>query len=181
MADIVNLIEYKIETRGKRIFAPWKKRFREDFDYFTRLSDLPDKVLYSLANAKGSEAALREIVMATLDMGSVSRFPFLSDDEQRLASKIVLFLKAQIFFEIMFRLGWIVEYPYRRHSLTAMVENRGKGRELEIRATPVLSDSLGESSNYEKLSPELRKKFLEDKFDRAFAIFDKRMKNKENE
>ncbi len=181
MADIVNLIDYRIESRGKKVFAPWKKRFNEEFDYFTRLSDLPDKVLYSLANGKGSETALREIVMANLDMGPASKFPFLADDEQRIASRVALFLKAQIFFEIMFRLGWIVEYPYQRHSLTAMVEGRGKGRGSGTRATPVVSDSMRESSKYGNLSPELRKKFLEDRFDRAFEDFDKRMKKKEDE
>lgn len=178
MAEIIKISDYKIKSREKKAFAPWKKRFKEDFDFFTRLSDLSDRVVHRLAKeGQASETPLREIVMAVLDLGPASKFPFLSNEERWFVAHRIMFLKTQVFFEIMLRIGWIAEYPCQRYSLTSIVENRGKDSEFLNRALPVLSDSLQKSSEYEKLSPELRKKFLEERFDRALTLFEKKIKH----
>ena len=179
MAEIINLHEYRIQRSATRLFAPWKKRFEKDFDYFTRLQDLSDDILCALAKpGKISEAALQEIVMAFLKLGPASKFPFLSPDEQFAAARNSELFKEQVFFEIMRRLGWLENYPCFRYSLISILESLDRNSEFCIGPLPVASACLPDFSEYESLLPELRKKFLADRFDKALESFQKRSNNK---
>jgi hypothetical protein len=177
MADIINFQNYIIDSKQKRAFTPWQKRFGEDLDFFSRLADLSDKFLYLLAKP-GSESAesLRELVMAVLGKGPVIKFLFLTDQEQWAVNNVAVFLQEQIYFEIMERLGWIADYACQRYSLVALVENYGKQNEVCGRAMPVLSPSDPEFPEYIKLPPELQKKYLESRFINAFESFEKKLK-----
>ena len=178
MAEIINLNEYRIRKSETRLFAPWKKRFERDFDYFTRLSDLPDRILRALAGpGEKAAAALWEIVMAHLKLGPVASFPFLSDDDQFATARHSELLKEQVFFEIMRRLGWLADYPCFRRSLIAIMECFDKGSEFCTGALPEATDFLPDYSEYETLYPELRRHFLTEKFDQALDLFEKRAMN----
>lgn len=176
MADIINFQNYIIDSKQKRSFTPWKKRFGEDLDFFSRLSDLSDKILYILARPEyESMEALRELVMAILGKGPVSKFLFLSDQEQGGIDALSLFMQEQIAFEMMARLQWIDEYPCRRYSLVSLVENFGKQHEVCVRAMPLLSPSDPEFSEYIKLGPELQKEHLKSRFLKAYEAFEKKI------
>ncbi len=177
MAHIINLQNYIIDSKQRRSFAPWQKRFGENLNFFSRLSDLSDKLLYLLAKPEyESVEALRELVMAILGKGPVTKFLFLSDREQWAVNNIAGFLHEQIYFEIMQRLEWIAAYACRRYSLVSMVENYGKQNEVCTQALPVLSQSDPEFSEYIKVAPELQKKYLESRFIKAYESFEKNLK-----
>jgi hypothetical protein len=179
MADIINLQNYIIESKQKRSFNPWKKRFGEDPGFFSGLSDISDKLLCLLAKPDyDSVEALRELVMAVSGKGPVTKFPFLPDREQVMVNNIALFLQEQVYFEIMGRLGWIADYACRRYSLVSLVENFGDQNEVCGRAMPVLSQSDPDFANYIKFPPELQKKFLENRFIKAYELFRKKNKNR---
>jgi len=179
MADIINLQNYIIDSKQKKFFTPWQKRFGEDPDFFLRLSDLSDKLLYLLAKPDHeSIEALRELVMAVLSKGPVTKFLFLAEQEQWAVNNIAVFLQEQIYFEIMRRLEWIADYACRRYSLVSLVENYGKQNEVCGRAMPVLSPSDPEFPEYIRVAPELQKKYLESRFIKAYKSFEKNLKKK---
>jgi hypothetical protein len=177
MADIINLHNYIIESKHRRSFTPWQKRFGEELDFYSGLPDLPDKLLFLLADP-GVESleALRELVMAVLGKGAVTKYLFLGDQEQSTINNIAFFLQEQIYFEIMKRLGWIADYACRRHSLITLVENYNKPNEACGRAIPMLSQTDPEFPEYVKFSPELQKKYLKSRFSKAYESFMKKLK-----
>lgn len=177
MAEIINLHNYIIDSKEKRSFTPWKQRFGEDLNFFSRLSDLSDRLLYLLSKPEyEAMEALRELVMAVLGRGPVSKFLFLADREQWEIDNISGFFQEQIYYEIMTRLEWIAEYACRRFSLVALVENYDKKNEVCFRAVPVLSQSDPGFPEYIKLIPELQKKYLKNRFFDAHKSFEQKLK-----
>jgi hypothetical protein len=177
MADIINLQNYIIDSKQRRSFTPWQKRFGEKLDFFSGLSDLSDKLLFLLAKQDlESTKALRELVMAVLEKGPITKFIFLSAQEQWAVNKVVVFLQEQIYFEIMVRLGWIEDYACRRYGLVSLVENYDKQNEACGRAMPVLSQTDPEFPEYIKFPPELQKKYLESRSLKAYESFEKKLK-----
>jgi hypothetical protein len=177
MTDIINLHNYIIDSKHKRSFTPWQKRFGEELDYFSGLPDLPDKLLFLLADPDiESLDALRELVMAVLDKGAVTKFIFLADQEQLIINNIAFFLQEQIYFEIMRRLEWIDDYVCGRYSLVALVENYNKQNEAFGRAIPMLSQTDPEFTEYIKFPPELQNKYLKRRFPKAYKSFEKKLK-----
>jgi hypothetical protein len=122
--------------------------------------------------------ALRELVMAVLSKGPVTKFLFLAEQEQWAVNNIAVFLQEQIYFEIMGRLKLIADYACRRYSLVSLVENYGKQNEVCGRAMPVLSPSDSEFPEYIRVSPKLQKKYLESRFIKAYESFEKNLKKK---
>lgn len=180
MADIINLQNYIIESKQKRSFTPWKKRFEEDLGLFSGLSDISDNLLYLLAKPDyDSVEALRELVMAVSGKGPITKFPFLTDQEEVMVNNIAIYLQEQVYFEMMSRLGWIAEYACQRYSLVVLVENFGNQNEVCGRAMPVLSQSDPEFADYIKFPPKLQKKYLEDRFVKAYELFGKKIKKRE--
>jgi hypothetical protein len=179
MADVINLQNYIIDTKERRSFTPWQKRFGEKLDFFSGLPDLSDKLLCLLARPEiESIEALRELVMAVFNMGAVTKFIFLSGQEQLEITKVAGFLQEQVYFEIMRRLGWIDDYACRRYGLVSLVENYGKQNEACGHAMPLLSQKDPEFSEYMKYTPELKKKYMESRFLKAYKFFEKKMKNR---
>jgi hypothetical protein len=177
MADIVNLHNYIMNSKHKRSFTPWQKRFGEELDFFSGLPDLPDKLLFLLADPDlESLEALRELVMAVLGKGAVTKYLFLTDQEQSTINNIAFFLQEQINFEIMGRLGWIADYACRRYSLVALVENYNNQNEACGRAVPMLFQTDPEFSEFIKFSPELQKKYLKSRFPKAYESFKEKLK-----
>jgi hypothetical protein len=179
MADIINLHNYIIDSKHRRSFAPWQKRFGEELEFFSGLPDLTDKLLFLLADpGVESMEALRELVMAVLGKGTVTKYLFLADQEQSKIDNIAFFLQEQIYFEIMMRLGWIADYACRRHSLVTLVENYNTPNEACGRAIPMLSQTDPEFPEYIKISPELQKKYLKNRFPKANETLKKKLKKK---
>lgn len=179
MAKLINLHNYLKDSKQKRAFSPWQKRFGEKLDIFSRLSDISDRLLCILAKPDNdSSEALRELVMAVLDKGTITKYYFLDDQEQRKIDSKAIFLKQQIYFEMMMRLGWIPEYACQRYSLVVLIENYGKPDLICGRILPILSGSDPDFAEYIKLSPQLQRKYYEDRFEKAFVAFKNRLNKK---
>ncbi|MFO8083872.1 MAG: hypothetical protein R6U27_06085 [Desulfobacterales bacterium] len=119
--------------------------------------------------------ALRELVMAVLNKGTITKFYFLDDQQQGKIDNQVIFLKQQIYFEMMVRLGWIYDYACQRYSLMGLIEDFGKPNIICGRVMPVLSGSDPDFAEYIKLSPSLQKKYFEDRFEKALEAFKKNL------
>jgi hypothetical protein len=101
--------------------------------------------------------ALRELVMAVLGKGAVTKYLFLTDQEQLTINNIAFFLQEQINFEIMGRLGWIADYACRRYSLVALVENYNNQNEACGRACQCFLKQIRNFRNISSSLPSYRK------------------------
>jgi hypothetical protein len=124
MSKVVNLQAYKSKITEERAFGLWHKRFKDSFNLDTKLSDLADATIYSLAcPGEESTEAFYEIIMGAYDYGPPLNFPYLDNDQKMLVVDIHLFLADQIRFEMMKRLGWLKKLPYDTNHLVEIVLN----------------------------------------------------------
>mgnify|MGYP006297776027 CR=1 FL=1 len=107
MAEVINLQHHRIKSKEKKTFKSWKRRFDEHFDYFTRLTDLSGRTLFLLANpGESSREALREMILAVLNIGNQAKYFFMERVEQSGIDGICDSFHFQVILEVMRRLGW---------------------------------------------------------------------------
>lgn len=122
MSKIVDLQAFREKSLVLRSFGPWEKRFGESYGAQTRISDLSDKTLFSLAQpGEASSAAFYELIMGALDLGPAVKFYYLANDQQMRVVDIHLLLADHVRFEMMRRLGWLKSLPCGHRSLLEMV------------------------------------------------------------
>jgi hypothetical protein len=176
MTKIINLQSYRSIVMEKRIFGPWKKRFRETYGLKTRLSDLSNKVLYYLAQpGEPSSVAYYELIMGVLDFGMASNFHYLSNENKMALIDIHLFLADQVRFEMMWRLKWVKAFEARKFSLIELVQNvkiiKTKCRENP----PELAESNPDYHVYTKLTYGDKEVFIRQMLQKALEAFTERI------
>jgi len=91
MTKIVDLQSFRERALEQKSFGPWQKRFGESFGAHTRISDLSDKTLFSLAQpGETSTTAFYELIMGALDLGPAAKFYYLANDEQMLGRTAIM-------------------------------------------------------------------------------------------
>jgi hypothetical protein len=159
MGKIVDLQSYRNRAAEERAFAPWRKRFSEDFSKTPRLADLSDETLMKLAEPGEDKAmAYYELIMAILDLGDGIKFYYLDKGEQLQVVDIHLFLVDQVRFELMRRLGWLEDYPGLAYPIPALVT--GFDRIRNAAAAPALADSRPDYEQYRQLPVRERESFV---------------------
>ena len=99
MATILSLDEYRIKTVEQRAFAPWRRRFRTVCTRTTRVTDLDDQDLYTLAvPGENSTTAYFELIMGVMDLGPAAGFYDLGENDQMTVTEGYVFLADQVRF-----------------------------------------------------------------------------------
>ena len=136
MDKIVRLEEYRAKAMEKKAFSSWEKRFGIAFGVSTRLKDLDDTILYSLAQpGDESSEAFYELIMGTLELGSTPEFHYLPNAAQMKVVEVHLFLADLTRFEMMRRLDWLEALSCEDLSLVELVLNHSN-LQPESRANP---------------------------------------------
>ena len=124
MDKIVRLDEYRAKAMEKKAFSSWEKRFGIAFGASTRLKDLDDAILYSLAQpGDDSSDAFYELIMGALELGGISGFHYLPNAAQMKVVEVHLFLADLTRFEMMRRLDWLESLACEDLSLVELVLN----------------------------------------------------------
>jgi hypothetical protein len=176
MSKIIDLQAFREKALEQRSFGPWQKRFGEFYGTHTRLSDLSDKTLFSLAQpGENSSTAFYEIIMGALDLGPATKFYYLSNEEQMRVVDIHLLLADHVRFELMRRLGWLARLPSQDLSLIEMVQ-RFEGLKQQFKLhPPELSDSHPEYAAYRQLTGGDKEVFIRRMLRDAIEAFKKQL------
>ena len=176
MTKIVNLQTYRTKTLELRGFGPWFKRFGELYNKGTRLSDISDKTLFSLAQP-GEEGAVAyyELIMGILGLGEGLKFYYLDKKNQLMVMDIHLFLADQIRFEMMYRLEWLDSFPCDQHTLFDMVLYFDQVKTASKDKHPELSANHDGFEAYSKLTRGDKNIYIRKLFREALTSFKKRL------
>jgi hypothetical protein len=176
MTKIVDLQTYRITAIEKRGFGPWQKRFAETFDSKTRIVDLSDQTLYFLAQpGEPSSVAYYEVIMGILNLGPAAKFHYLANRDQMLVVDLHLFLADQVRFEMMRRLGWIMDFEGLKYSILELVQKFDGAKEACRINPPVLSALNPDFAEYTRLTFGDKEVFIRRMLSQALDAFKKRL------
>jgi len=176
MTKVVDLQAYRDKAIEERGFGPWLKRFGESYGLKTRLCDLPDATLYFLAvPGEPSSFAYYELIMGILDLGAAPKFHYLDNDDQMKVVDIHLFVADQVRFEMMWRLGWIVNYAGKNFSLVDMIQDFTNVMNACKGNPPELDISHPDYADYSQLTYGDKEVFIRRKLQEALDTFKKRL------
>ncbi len=177
MTKVIDLYDYRTKAVEQRAFGPWQKRFGETYDATTRLSDLPDKILYFLAQpGEDSSLAYYEMIMGVLDLGPATKFNYLASEQQMRVVDIHLFLADQMRFEMMRRLKWLDVLPCQKFSMIAMIQNYEQMRTKCKDNPPGLAPTHPGCAAYQKLATRDKEVFIRQMLREALEEFQNRLK-----
>jgi hypothetical protein len=112
MAVILELQQERRRILARRAFAGWARRFSDQLDEHTRLSDLSDGTLRTLSQSGESASMLiHDLVIRFRGLGNGAKFHDLGREAKMAVMDVSLFLLDQIRFEVMRRLGWVEDSP----------------------------------------------------------------------
>ncbi len=176
MAQIVDLKSFRDKTLELKCFGPWQRRFAEVYGIDTRVSDLSDKTVFSLAQpGENSSLAFYELIMGSLGLGPAAKFYYLDNDEQMQVVDIHLLLADLVRYEMMRRLGWVGEFPAGRLSLVQVVRNFETSKHLARSSPPQLSETHAEYEVYGRLTGGDKDVFIRRLLREAIDAFKKQL------
>ena len=157
MAEVIQLESFKRKQAAIRGFKSWSKRFDEELDEQTKLSDLSDKTLVFLISPGDENIfALYELVMGVMDLGTAADFFHLDKDEKMEVIDNSIYLLDQLRFESMRRLGWLVSSYQQFLPIIELVEQCSHLGQQARAPIPALSTSHPKYQTYQK-SPDMEK------------------------
>ncbi|MFP3870574.1 MAG: hypothetical protein ACLFVT_06820 [Syntrophobacteria bacterium] len=175
MAEVIQLESFKRKQAAMRGFKTWSKRFGENLDEKTRLSDLSDRTLAFLISPGDQNIfALYELVMGVKNLGSASQFFHLDKLTKMEVIEIAIHLLDQLRFECMRRLNWLARETGQPPPIVELIEQYpglGKQRRLSV---PALSSSHPTYKTYQKLSAFDKEAFVRKQIPAAIHAFKKR-------
>jgi hypothetical protein len=122
MAKIIALGDYRNLQALRAGYSQWRRKFDEEFNARTRLSELGPATLSCLAEpGDDSTAVLYALIIGFIGHGFHDTFESLDSRNQGYVLDIHLFMVDQIRFEMMFRLGWLDNFIGNRFPLFEMV------------------------------------------------------------
>ena len=176
MSKVVDLQAYRTRALEQRGYGPWQKRFGESFDSTTRIVDLSDNTLFYLAQpGESSSIAYYELIMGILDLGTATKFHYLTNRDQMIVVDIHLFLADQVRFELMRRLGWIRSFEGGNYSLLNMVQEFEKAKTRCRQQPPLLAESNPAYVTYTQLTIGDKEVFIRRMLQDALDAFKERL------
>jgi hypothetical protein len=176
MNKIVDLQAFREKALEQRSFTSWQKRFGESYGTHTRLSDLSDKTLFSLAQpGENSSTAFYEIIMGALDLGPTVKFYYLANEDQMRVVDIHLLLADHVRFEMMRRLGWLSRLPCQDISLIEMIQQAENVKQRSKLHPPELNDSHPDHGAYRQLTRGDQEVFIRRMLRDAIEAFKKQL------
>jgi hypothetical protein len=174
MSKIVDLHAFREKALEIRSFGPWQKRFRESYGARTRLCELSDKTLFSLAQpGETSATAFYELIMGALDLGPATKFYYLANEQQMRVVDIHLLLADHVRFEMMRRLGWLNDLPCGNHGIIEMVLQFDAVKHQARMSPPELNESHPDYGAYRQLARGDKEVFIRRMLRDAIEAFKK--------
>jgi hypothetical protein len=122
MSKVIDMKGYVGNRAVERAQKLWKTRFPEELKSGTRLADLSDRTILTLAQlGQDITNIVYGLVMGVLGFGSVTKLDFLDGQSKMQVLDASLFLIDQFRWEVMARLGWTHGYAGEEHSLVEMI------------------------------------------------------------
>lgn len=151
MTNVIEIKDFSINRAAGRIKPIWKKHFPEDITPRTKLSDLTDKTMMTLALLSQSVGDLiNEIVMTAYECGPAVKFDSLPSDMKIKVIEANLFLIDQVRWEILGRLGWVEQYAAEQYSLVELIVNNSSIKAEFKPAFPGLRKSHAHYDEFQK-------------------------------
>ena len=122
MGQLVNIQDFKMNRAVDRARNLWRRRFSDKLDVQTRLADLSDATLATLAYL-GEDVTnlLYDLVVVVLDIGHNRRFDDLDSEQKMRVMDVALFLIDQIRWECLRRIDWISGFPAEEYPLIDLI------------------------------------------------------------
>ncbi len=100
----------------------WRRRFSDELDVHTRMTDFSDATLATLAYL-GEDVTnlLYDVVVAILDIGQGRHFDDLDSEQKMQVMDVALFLIDQIRWECLRRIDWILGFPAENYPLVNLI------------------------------------------------------------
>ena len=153
MAEVIQLESFKRKQAAIRGFKSWSRRFDEELNEQTKLSDLSDNTLAFLISPGDENIfALYELVMGVRDLGTSTDFFHLDKDEKMEVIDGSIYLLDQLRFESMRRLGWLVSNYGQHLPIVELVEQYSHLGLQGRTSIPLLSTSHPKYAMYQKCS-----------------------------
>ncbi|MDI6853278.1 MAG: hypothetical protein QME75_06695 [Deltaproteobacteria bacterium] len=163
MAELIDLEKFRRKLMADKGFHTWLTRFQEQFGPDTRLKDLTDATLLYLATPGDEHLyVFFDLIMGAGGLGGSARFR-LDDIAPPTKLKIMdtaFALMDRVRFEVMRRLGWVINAPDEDTPLIALVKKAWSQEENFAAAVPDLDPGRPEYAAYEKLPPIDRRVFV---------------------
>ncbi|MBW1711011.1 MAG: hypothetical protein JRG97_14785 [Deltaproteobacteria bacterium] len=124
MSKVVELKEYTLDRAFRRGLPRWQTHFKEDLKRQTRLIDLSDQTLLTLANLQGSSSfILQDLIMGFHGYGTGVKFQYLDAKSKMEVLDIYFYIADQIRWECMRRLGWVEGFAGEEYSVAELIFN----------------------------------------------------------
>jgi hypothetical protein len=147
-------------------------RFKENYTRSTTLMDLSDPTLYFLSKpGEESAVAYYELIMGVFDLGPGTKFYYLEKADQLKIMDSHLFLADQTRFEMMRRLGWIVEYAAQRVSILELVKNQETVKIICKKHPPMLAAEHPDFQHFKPLIARDKEAFVRRLLPKALEEF----------
>jgi hypothetical protein len=176
MTKIVDLRSFREKAIEQKTFGPWQKRFGESYSIHTRIADLSDKTILSLAQpGENSSTAFYEVIMGALDLGQAPKFYYLANNEQMRVVDTHLLLADHVRFELMRRLGWLKTLPCGDYRLIDMIRKFETVKQQARQVPPELDESHPEYESYRQLAGGDKEVFIRRMLREAIEAFKKQL------
>ncbi len=174
MAELVDLDRFRLKLMADKGFGSWLRRFQEQFGLDTRLKDVsPSTLLFLATPGEENLYAMFDLVMGAMGLGGSVRFR-LDDLDSAVKLKIMdvaFALMDRVRFEVMRRLGWVVQVPGEDTAIIGLVREAWNQSAGFSRETPVLDPGCPDFPTYQHLSPLDRRVFIRRLIPKAVAAF----------
>jgi hypothetical protein len=178
MAEVIQLESFKRKQAANRGFRSWSKRFGEELNERTKLSDLSDTTLVFLISPGDENIfVLYELVMGTRDLGTASDFFHLDKDAKMEVIDVSIYLLDQLRFESMRRLGWLESGYEQRSPIVELVEQHSHLGQQRRATIPPLSPSHPRYKPYQKLPDFDKETFVRKLIPEAIEQFKARIRD----
>jgi hypothetical protein len=122
MNKVVDLKQYASNRAVARSKKRWKSLFPEDLTSQTKLGDLSDRTILTLANlGQDVMQAIYDMIMGLLDFDPKLGFDDLTGQDKLRILDASLFLIDQVRWECLRRIGWVSGFAAEEHALVDLV------------------------------------------------------------
>ena len=148
MSKVIDMKGYVGGRAIERAQKLWKSRFPEELKGITRLADLSDQTILTLAQlGQDITNIVYDVVMGVLGLGPATKLDFLNSQSKLQVLDASLFLIDQFRWEVMSRLGWVHGYAGEEYSLVEMIQDCRTIKAGFAPSFPLLNDN---HPNYEE-------------------------------
>ena len=154
MSKVVDLKTYHLGRALQLGLPAWQAKFQDPLTLETRLADLSDRTLLTLALLQGDKALLLQgLIMGFLGLGPAAKFHFLEGRIKLEVLDAFFFMADQIRWECMRRLGWVHGFAGETISVIELVLHHRAIKQEFTPRYPQLAESHPEYNQFVQRRP----------------------------